>query len=125
MDQPAEQQADQKHPPTRRIAWADLLKRVFEADALRCPDCGARMRMIAAITEADVAHRILECLALAQRAPPLGPGNEIGRGIDRAVAMDRVRFDQAHGEMQADSGFDPGFEFDQTLREPQSPNDAI
>ncbi len=24
----------------RRIAWADLLKRVFEIDALRCPGCG-------------------------------------------------------------------------------------
>ena len=28
-----------------RMAWADLLQRVFEIDALRCPGCGARMRI--------------------------------------------------------------------------------
>jgi hypothetical protein len=27
----------------RRMAWADLLQRVFEVDALCCPDCGARV----------------------------------------------------------------------------------
>ncbi len=26
---------------SRRLAWAALLQRVFEVDALRCPDCGA------------------------------------------------------------------------------------
>ena len=32
------------------ITWADLLKLVLEVDALRCPSCGGRMRLIAAIT---------------------------------------------------------------------------
>jgi hypothetical protein len=40
---------------TRRYLWADLLQRVFEVDALCCPRCGGRMRMLAAITEAAVA----------------------------------------------------------------------
>jgi hypothetical protein len=44
---------------TRRIRWADLLARVFEVDALCCPRCGGRMRVLAAIMEADVAQRIL------------------------------------------------------------------
>jgi hypothetical protein len=56
--------------PTLRTLWADLLQRVFEVDALCCPRCGGRMRVLAAITEADVARRILACLNLPTRAPP-------------------------------------------------------
>ncbi|MFO0690425.1 MAG: transposase [Myxococcota bacterium] len=61
----------------RRMAWADLLKRVFEVDALRCPGCGGRMRLIAAITGPSAAHRILEHLELPSRAPPLAPATDI------------------------------------------------
>lgn len=53
----------------RRVAWAELLKRVFEIDALRCPARGETMRIIAAITDPSMARRILECLALPPRAP--------------------------------------------------------
>jgi hypothetical protein len=49
-----------------------LLQRVFEADALRCPRCASTMRLIAAIEDPAVAQRILECLKLPARAPPLG-----------------------------------------------------
>ena len=35
--------------PLRRYAWADLLRRVFAVDVLECPDCGGRMRLLAAI----------------------------------------------------------------------------
>ena len=64
----------------RRMRWAALLQRVFEVDALRCPRCGSTMRLIAAIEDPAVARRILRCLKLAARAPPLGrataePGN--------------------------------------------------
>jgi len=55
-----------------RMRWATLLQRVFEIDALRCPRCGSTMRLIAAIEDPDVARRILECLKLPARAPPLG-----------------------------------------------------
>lgn len=64
---------------TRRSQWADLLQRVFEVDALCCPDCGGRMRVLAAITEADVAKRILACLNLPTRAPPLAMSRPGGR----------------------------------------------
>jgi len=114
-EQPSERAAGREQPIARRIAWADLLRRVFEVDALQCPNCGGRMRLIAAITEPDVARRILECLGLPARAPPLGPGGPIERGVDPAAAMDRTSpIDQARGEVQADLGFDPGVEFDQT-----------
>jgi hypothetical protein len=56
----------------RRTRWAALLQRVFEIDALRCPRCGSTMRLIAAIEDPAVAQRILECLRLPSRAPPLG-----------------------------------------------------
>ena len=71
--------------PKRRIPWAKLLQRVFEVDALRCPRCGGRMRVLAAITDPMVAARILRCLALPARAPPLatarkevGPPDSVG-----------------------------------------------
>jgi hypothetical protein len=69
----------------RRVAWADLLQRVFEVDALGCPRCGGRMRVLSAITDPTVAGRILRCLALPARAPPLatarkevGPPDSVG-----------------------------------------------
>jgi hypothetical protein len=42
---------------------------VFEVDALRCPGCGARMRLLAAIEDPEVARKILECLDLPARPP--------------------------------------------------------
>ena len=67
-----------RHPPAarvrnRRLAWSVLLQRVFSIDVLECPRCGARMRILAAINEPAVARRILECLGLPARAPPLAP----------------------------------------------------
>ena len=57
----------------RCLRWASLLQRVFEIDALRCPRCGSTLRLIAAIEDPTVARKILECLALPARAPPLEP----------------------------------------------------
>jgi hypothetical protein len=58
--------------PAGRIRWAALLQRVFEMNALRCPRCGATMRLLTAIEDPEVARRILECLEFPARAPPLG-----------------------------------------------------
>ena len=65
----------------RRLPWADLLKRVFGVEALRC-ECGHSMRVIAAITEPTVAKRILECMGLPPRAPPLEPACTSGFSSD-------------------------------------------
>ncbi len=56
-----------------RHRWAELLQRVFGIEALRCPRCGSTMRVIAAIEDPGVARKILECLKLPARAPPLEP----------------------------------------------------
>jgi hypothetical protein len=39
------------------------------------------MRVLAAITEPTVAKRILECMGLPQRAPPLTPASTSGFAI--------------------------------------------
>jgi len=84
----------------RRLAWADLLQRVFEVDALACPKCGGRMRVLAAITDPLVAARILRCLALPARAPPLaaarekaGPPDSVGKFASEVIP--EFDFDQS------------------------------
>jgi hypothetical protein len=59
--------------PLRRYPWADLLRRVFAVDVLECPDCGERMRILAAIHPPEATRAILECLGLPSRAPPTAP----------------------------------------------------
>jgi hypothetical protein len=65
--------ADSKPATRHRGGWAELLQRVFGVDALRCPRCGSTMRIIAAVEDPDIARKILECLKLPSRAPPLEP----------------------------------------------------
>jgi hypothetical protein len=84
----------------RRIPWAELLQRVFEVDALCCPKCGARMRVLSAITDSTVATRILRCLALPPRAPPLASSRD---GTDHSGSAGDVSF-----------GGIPEFDFDQS-----------
>ena len=105
-DAPIDLRADRIESVPRRIAWADLLKRVFEVDALRCPACGGRMRLLAAITDLSVARRILECLALPPRAPPLAPASE--DRLETAIGP------PAFEPMLAEAHRDPGFDFEQS-----------
>jgi len=84
-------------PSHHRHRWAELLKRFFEIDALRCPRCGSTLRLIAAIEDAVVARRILECLRLPARAPPLEPAS---RAAIPADSIDPYR--------------DTGWDFDQS-----------
>jgi hypothetical protein len=113
---PIDSRADRSESLPRRIAWADLLKRVFEVDALRCPGCDGRMRLIAAIMDPSVARQILECLAVPPRAPPLAPTNEGGRGSPVGQDVFEATF--------APTQSDPGFDFDQSPTEDLSQNDA-
>jgi hypothetical protein len=57
-----------------RWSWARLLKRVFALELAPCPFCrqGA-LRMIAAITQAEVLRKMLRHLKLAADPPPLAP----------------------------------------------------
>jgi hypothetical protein len=57
----------------RNYSWARLMARVFELDVLRCPRCGERMRIMAAIDSPEAIAKILACLGLPIRPPPLTP----------------------------------------------------
>ena len=56
--------------------------RVFEVDALRCPECGAGLRLLAAIEDPEVACKILACLDLPVRAPPILPAQAAGVRVE-------------------------------------------
>ena len=77
------------------MRWAALLQRVFEVEALRCPRCGSTMRVIAAIEDPDVARRILECMRLPARAPPLGEATD--QRDEPPSLNDDWHFDQSAG----------------------------
>ncbi len=53
----------------RRYTWAELLKRVFRIDALQCPYCHGKRKLIAMITETAVINKILEWLKLPKNPP--------------------------------------------------------
>jgi len=67
--------ADCAHAPgaSTRMSWARLLKRVFDIDIERCPQCGGNLKIIAAIEEPAVIERILTHLGLAAQPPPRTP----------------------------------------------------
>lgn len=54
----------------RRIAWSDLLRRVFAVDALRCDRCGSKMRVMAAVRSPAAVAAFLVCIGRAGRSPP-------------------------------------------------------
>jgi len=67
---------EEKAPPERSLkgySWADLMRRVFEKDVLECARCKGRLALIATITEPSVVQRILDCIGLPARPPPLAP----------------------------------------------------
>ena len=58
---------------TYRRSWATLLARVFRIDVTRCPDCGGRMKIIAALTVPSSTRRCLHGMGLPARSPPIAP----------------------------------------------------
>ncbi len=62
-------------PRPRRLAWAELLKRSFAVDVLRCARCGSRRELLAVVMKADAVAAILTHLGLdtddaGPRPPP-------------------------------------------------------
>ncbi|MFT7671467.1 MAG: hypothetical protein ACI8X5_004185 [Planctomycetota bacterium] len=53
--------------------WADLMRRVFEVDVLRCTHCGGRRKLIALVTDPPVIRRILGHLKLPTDPPAVSP----------------------------------------------------
>jgi hypothetical protein len=61
----------------RNYSWAQLMQRVFEVDLLICPGCGSIMRVLCAIHPPDAIQKILTCLGLPSRAPPIAPARPV------------------------------------------------
>jgi hypothetical protein len=57
----------------RNYTWAELMRRVFAFDVLECPRCLGRMKIVAAIHSPNAIRKILDCLGLPSRAPPIAP----------------------------------------------------
>lgn len=57
----------------RNYTWAELMKRVFLLDVLQCERCGGRIKILAAIHPPENTAKILQCVGLPSRAPPLKP----------------------------------------------------
>ena len=62
-------------PRPRRLAWAELLKRTFAIDVLRCVRCGGRRELLAVVMKPEAVVAILTHLGLdtddaGPRPPP-------------------------------------------------------
>jgi hypothetical protein len=58
------------------VDWAVLLQRTFGFDALRCPKCDHRMRVISTITEPSAVKRILNHLGVRAEPLPRAPARD-------------------------------------------------
>ena len=67
---PAECEANCAHHRAVRLSWVRLLKRVFDLDLEHCPNCGGKLKIIAASLEQPVIEKSLMHLGLQARAPP-------------------------------------------------------
>ncbi len=54
-----------------------MLKRVFDIDIERCPQCGGNLKIIAAIEEPALIERILTHLGLCAQPPPRTPARRV------------------------------------------------
>jgi hypothetical protein len=70
--------------------WAELLKRSFAIEILKCAKCGGKMKLISIIQDPAVAKRILEAIGLsaevplkaAPRAPPMNDLSDPNLTVD-------------------------------------------
>lgn len=57
----------------RYYTWAELLRRVFAIDVLRCPHCGGARRLLAAIQDPDSIECVLRAMGLPSVPPEMAP----------------------------------------------------
>ena len=68
-----------------RVAWAKLLRRVFEVEVTKCDACGGPMKIIAALTELGAIRKYLDHVGLPARAPPITPARQHPFEFDEAA----------------------------------------
>jgi hypothetical protein len=62
--------------------WAELMRRTFGIDALDCPRCGGRLRLLALIEHGRIVERILRHLGLPTDWPEPRPARAPPRHVD-------------------------------------------
>jgi ribosomal protein S27E len=78
--------------PARRRGWAILIKRVYNADPLLCPQCGGTMKIISFIEarQEDVIRKILEHCKLWEDPPPRAPPPRARPGLPDPLRTSEV-----------------------------------
>jgi hypothetical protein len=77
----------------RGYLWAELMRRTFGIDALDCPRCGGRLRLLALIEHARIVERILRHLGLPTDRPELRPARAPPRRGDDLACQVRATDD--------------------------------
>ena len=76
LPEPAEEPPP-KRPGSNYRGWAELLRRTFSIDVLKCEACGGRMKLMAMVTDAKSVERYLakigEPTEVPCRSPSRGP----------------------------------------------------
>lgn len=72
----AENPHEWSHLQARRRRWAELLQRIFEVDPLRCPRCGADMKIVAFVLDHEAVHAILKHLRKSRPDPRALPQHD-------------------------------------------------
>ena len=67
-----------------RLPWAELFKRTFKADVLKCEHCGGPMKVLALINEGKAIREILEHLSLPTTGPPIAKARRAATSDDWA-----------------------------------------
>ena len=74
IPEPKEEQEKQiKTGYPEQARWAELLKRSFSIEILKCSQCGGKMKVIATIQDLNVARRILDSMGLHSEMPKKSP----------------------------------------------------
>ena len=60
---------------SRYRPWAELLKRCFSIDVLRCPSCDGRLRLVALLTDPDEVRRFLRGIGASDPDGVRQPGS--------------------------------------------------
>ena len=83
---PAAEESGKTKRKRKNYSWAELIQRVFGADATICGKCGGTLRLISPIPPPVATRKILEHLGLPSRPPPLAPARtaDLGSTFDWA-----------------------------------------
>lgn len=69
-------------------SWAEMIRKVYEVDPMRCPKCGNRMKIVAFLTQYSVVDRIINRLRLtfvAEKPPPESVSQDLPMVADPPV----------------------------------------